>query len=153
MKSTPIPKNKYQVNYSAMEPVLFEKFHNIKLSKSVFRITTFFKINSMKVAPSILLQYTHNFDENLKTLYSKLVTNNVFDHKSQNERQHILSSLALLNSCYDKLVDCKFQIMQLTSQVDNIFASLDQSNPKHTKRGIIPSLFNFIFGNSTVPKK
>ena len=38
--------------------------------------------------------------------------------------------------------------MQLTSQVDNIFITLNWSNPKHTKRGIIHSLFNFLFGNS-----
>ena len=31
--------------------------------------------------------------------------------------------------------DCKFQIMQWTSQIDNIFATLDQSKPKmHQKR-------------------
>ena len=31
-KSIPIPENKSHINYSALEPVLFEKFHNIKLS-------------------------------------------------------------------------------------------------------------------------
>ena len=40
--------------------------------------------------------------------------------------------------------DYKFQITQLTSQVDNIFATLDQSNLQHTKWGIIHSLFNFL---------
>ena len=38
--------------------------------------------------------------------------------------------------------------MQLTSQVDNIYATLDQSDPKGTIRGIIHSLFNLLFGNS-----
>ena len=45
-------------------------------------------------------------------------------------------------------MDCKFQITQLTSQVNNIFATLDQTNPKHTKRCIIHSLFNFLLGDS-----
>ena len=31
-KSIPIHENKSHINYSAMEPVLFEKLHNIKLS-------------------------------------------------------------------------------------------------------------------------
>ena len=82
----PIPENKSQINYSAMEPVLFEKSHNIKLSQSVFRITTFFQFDSTQVALNILLQYTHNFNENLETLYSKLVINNVYDSRSHNER-------------------------------------------------------------------
>ena len=38
--------------------------------------------------------------------------------------------------------------MQLSSKVDNIFDTPDQSNPKCTKRGVIHSLFNFLFGNS-----
>ena len=29
-------------------------------------------------------------------------------------------------------MDCKFHTTQLTSQVNNIFATLDQTNPKHT---------------------
>ena len=104
-------------NYSAMEPVLFEKLHNITLSHSVLRVSTFFQFDSTKVALSILLQYLHAFDKNLQTLYSKLVTNNVFDMKSHNERQHILIYPALVKLSSNKLADCKFQIMQLTSQV------------------------------------
>ena len=50
-------------------------------------------------------------------------------------------------------MDCKVQIMQLTKQVDNIFATLDQSKPKCTKRGIIHFLFNFLFGNSSSAKE
>ena len=38
--------------------------------------------------------------------------------------------LALLNSDFEELVDFKIQIMQLSEQVDNIFATLNQSNPK-----------------------
>ena len=70
-KSIPIPENKSCINHSAMEPVLFEKLHNIKLSCSVFRVTTFFQFNSMKAVLSIQLQYVYDFDENLNTLYSK----------------------------------------------------------------------------------
>ena len=88
-----------------------------------------------------------DFDENLKMLYSKLVTNNNFNHKSYDARQCILSYLALPKLCFHKLTDCKFQIMQLTGQVDDIFVTLDQPNPECTKRCIIHSLFNFLFGN------
>ena len=68
-------------------------------------------------------------------------------------KQHILSYLALLKFCSDELSDCKFQITQLTSQVDNVFATLEQTNPKYTERGIIDSLFNFLFGNSDSTKE
>ena len=43
--------------------------------------------------------------------------------------------------------------MQFTKQVDNKFTTLDQSNLKCTKRGIIHSLFNFLFGNSNSDKE
>ena len=79
-----------------MEPVLFEKLPNIKLSWSVFRVSTFYQFDLTKAALSILLHNMHDFDEHLKTLYSKLVTNNTFDHKSYDVRQHILSYSALL---------------------------------------------------------
>ena len=68
------PKNKSCINYSALDPLLFEKLHNIKLSCSVFRVTTFFQFDTMKVGLSILLHYAHSFNKNLKTLYSKIVT-------------------------------------------------------------------------------
>ena len=87
----------------------------------------------------------HDFNENLKTLYSKLVTNNNFNHKLYDVRQCILTHLALLQLCSDELVDCKSQITQLTRQINNIFATLNQNGPKHAKRGIIHSLFNFLF--------
>ena len=80
-------------------------------------------------------------------------TNYNFDCKSHDVRQHILSYSALLELCSDKFLDCKSQIMELTSQVDNIFANLDQSDPKCTKRGIIHSLFNFLFENSNSAKE
>ena len=37
----------------------------------------------------------HDFEENLKTVYSKLVTNNDFDHKSYDVRQCILKYIWL----------------------------------------------------------
>ena len=76
------PSSKFYMNYSSMELVLFEKLHNIKLSHSVFRITNFFQFDSTKSALNTLLEYTQDLDENLKTLYSKLVTNNYYDHKT-----------------------------------------------------------------------
>ena len=145
-----IPKhvNQVHMNYLSMEPVLFKKMHNIKLSPLVFRVTMFCRFNSTNSSLNILPQYAHDFDENLKTLYSKPVTNNNFHHKSYDARQHILSYSALLTLCSDELSDCKLQSTQLTSHVNNIFATLDQSKPKHTNRGIIHSLFNFLFGTS-----
>ena len=77
----PIPKNKSHINYSAIEPVLFEKHCNIKLSHSVFRVTTFFQFDSIKIALSILLQYAHDANENLETFYSKFIINNIFDSR------------------------------------------------------------------------
>ena len=40
------PKDLKHMNNSALESVLFEKLHNIKLSHSVFRITTSFQFAS-----------------------------------------------------------------------------------------------------------
>ena len=102
---------------------------------------------------SILLHYTHDFDENLKMLYTKLVTNNDFDHKSYDVRQSILTYSGLLKLCSDQLMDCTFQIRQLTSQRNNIFATLGLAAPKHAKRDIIHSLFNFLFDDQKVQKK
>ena len=141
------PKNPSHLNYSALEPVLFEKLHNIKLSHSVFRVTTFLQFESTKAVLEILLQYAHDFEENLKILYSKLVTNNSFDHISYDARQHVLTYLTLLKLCTDELTDCKSQITQLITQINNSFATLDQTGLKYAKRGIIHSLFNFLFGN------
>ena len=84
------------MNYSSLEPVLFEKLNNIT---SVFRVTTFFQSDSTRAALSILLHYTHGFDKNLKTLYSRLVINNDFDHKEYDVRQHILTYSALHKLC------------------------------------------------------
>ena len=106
-------------------------------------------LNKKKAALEILLQYAHDFNKNLKTLCSKLVTNNNVDHKSYDVRQHVFTYLALLKLCTDELIDCKLQIMQLTTQI-NKFATLDQTGPKHAKRGLIHFLFNFLFGDPNI---
>ena len=137
------------MNYSSMEPVLFEKLHNIKLSYSVFRFTTLFQFDSTKFVLNILLEYTQDLDEDLKTLHSKLVTNNNYDHKSYDTRQWIWSYSALLTLCSGEISDFKLQIAQLNSQVNSIFITLDQSKHNPTKSGIIHSLFNFLFGTSS----
>ena len=62
-------------------------------------------------------------------------------------RQHVLNYLGLLKFCTDGLTDCKSQIMQLTTQINNIFATLNQTGQIHAERGIIHFLFNFLFGN------
>ena len=107
------------MNYLSTKPALFKKLHNIKLSHSVFRVTTFFQFDSTKSTLNILLEYAHDLDKNLKT-HAKLVTNNNYDHKSYDARQWIISYSALLKWCSDELSDCKLQIAQLTSQVNNI---------------------------------
>ena len=47
------PQDPMYINNSAMEPVLFETPHNIKLFFSVFRVTTFFQVSSTKTALQI----------------------------------------------------------------------------------------------------
>ena len=57
---------------------------------------------------------------------------------------------ALLKLCTDELADCKSQINQLTTQVNYILTTLNQTkdtNPKHNRRCVIHSLFNFLFGD------
>ena len=132
-----------------MEAVLFEKLHNIKLSCSVFIVTTFFQFNSTKYALNTLLKYAQDFNENLKSLYSKLVTNNNYDHKSYDTNQWNVSYSALLTLCSDEISGCKLQIADLNTQLNNIFTTLDQSEHNHTKWGIIHSLLNFLFGTSS----
>ena len=68
-------------------------------------------------------------------------------------RQHILFYFALLKIVFWWTCGLQIQTMQLTRQVDNIFATLDQSNLKCTKRGTICSLFNFLFGTSNSAKE
>ena len=73
--------------------------------------------------------------------------------KSDDERQYILSYSTLHKLCSDELMDCKYQITQLATQVDHNFATLDQSDPKHSKRGIIHSLWNFYLETQIVSNK
>ena len=108
---------------------------------------TFFQYKPTKAALDILLQCTHDIDKNLKTLYSKYITNKDFDHKLYDLKQHILTYLALLNLCTDELMDCKLQIEQLTTQINTIFATLDQTGPKCATRGVMHFLFIFLFDN------
>ena len=108
----------------------------------------FFQFESTKAALDILLHYAHDCDENLKKLYTKLATNNNFDHRSYNVRQCTVTFLALHKFCSDELIGCQLQITQLTSQINNILATLHQTDLKCAKIGIIHSLFNFLFGDS-----
>ena len=80
-------------------------------------------------------------------LYSNLIINNDLDHKPYDVRQYVLTHTALLKLCTDELTYCKSQITQLTMQVNHIFMTLDQTKPKHSKRGNIHSLFNILFGD------
>ena len=116
----------------------------------MFKVTTFFQFASTKTTLQILFLYTHDFEDNLTILYSKLVNDNDIDYKSYDARQCVLMYSALLKLCTDELTDCKSQIKQLTTQANHILTTLDQTNntnPKHAKRGIIHSLFNFLFCN------
>ena len=81
------PKGPMYMNNSALEPVLFEKLHDIKLSHSVLRVTTSFQFTTTKMSLQTLLQYVHDFKDSLRILYSKLVNNNDCDHKSYDVRQ------------------------------------------------------------------
>ena len=73
------PKGAMCINNSALEPVLFEKLHNIKLSHSVFTITTSFQFTSTKTALQILLQYVHDFKDNLKTYTKRGIIHSLFN--------------------------------------------------------------------------
>ena len=142
-------KDQTHMNYLLMEKVLFEKLHNIKLLRSVFRVTTFCQFDSTKSTLNTLLKYAKELDENMKTLYLKLVTNNNYNHKLYDANQWSLSYSALLTSCCDEISDFKLQIADINIQLNNIFTTLNQSKHNHTKMGIIHSLFNFLFGTSS----
>ena len=49
----------------------------------------------------------------------------------------------------DRHIKCKFHAYRSSgnTQINNVFATLDQTGPKHAKRGIIHSLFNFLLGD------
>ena len=69
-----------------MELVLFEKLPNIKLSRLIFRVTTFSQFDSTKSSLNTLLEYAQDLDDNIKTLFTKLVTTN-YDQKTYNANQ------------------------------------------------------------------
>ena len=75
------------MNYSSMEPILFEKLHKIKLSCSVFRVSTFLQYDSTKHTLNTLLPDAQELEANLKTLYLELVSNNNNDHKPYDVNQ------------------------------------------------------------------
>ena len=61
-----------------------------------FRVTTFFKFDSTNIVLSILLQYAHDFNENLETLYSKLAINNyLLLHDTTKDNTYCLTQLYL----------------------------------------------------------
>ena len=95
------------MNYSSMEPLLFKTVHNIKLSCSVFRVTTFLPVWFHQNAWNTLPIYGQELDANVKTLYSKLVNNNNNDHKSYDANQWNSSPSALLTTCSDEISHCK----------------------------------------------
>ena len=123
-------------------------YWNIKLSQSIFRVTTFFQFDSTKNTLNTLLEYTQDLDANLKTLYSELVKNNNDDHKSYDTNQQNIFYSALLTSCLDEISDCKLQITELNLQLNNIFTTLNHLKQNCIKRGIIHFLFNFLYGTS-----
>ena len=84
------------MNYSSMEPVLFEKVPSIKLSRSVFGVTTFFQCDSTISSLNILLQYAQDLEENIQAFYTKLVTDN-YDQKTYDAAQQNLFYASLFN--------------------------------------------------------
>ena len=145
---TNAPPMTFHINCSLMELVLFEKLPNIKLSRSVFRVTIFFQFDSTKSSLNILLQYAQDLEENIQTLYTKLVTDNN-DQKTYDALQWNLSYASLLTSCSNEIYNCKCQIIDLHTHLHDIFNILNQSKHSHTKHGIIHSLFNFLFGTTS----
>ena len=143
-----------------MELVLFKKLPNIKLSRSVFRVTMFFQFGCTKSSLNILLQYTKNLEENIQTLYTKLVTN--YNNQKIYEASHWnLTYLSLLifngtwfmypslTSCSEELSNYRSQMLMLYMQLYNMSNTSAQSKHSHTKCAIIHSLFNFLFGTSS----
>ena len=54
-----------------------------------------------------------------------------------------------LTSCSNISLNCKHQIIDLHTQLHDIFNTLNQSKHTSTKCGIIHSLFNFLFGTTS----
>ena len=97
-----MPPLTFQMNHSSMEPVLFKKLPNIKLSRLIFRGTTFFQFSYTQASLNILLQYAQNLEENIQTLYTRLVAKND-NQKSYEAPQWSLTYVSLLTSCSQEL--------------------------------------------------
>ena len=72
-------------------------------SRSVFRVTTFFfQFDSTRSSLNLLLQYTQDLAENIKTLYTKLVTDN---HNQKTYATPLKSPTyaSPLTSCFNEL--------------------------------------------------
>ena len=108
--NTNAPPLTFHMNYSSMELVLFEKLPDIKLSRSVFRITIFFKFGSTKSSLNILLQYAQGLEENIQTLHTRLVTNND-NQKSYKATQRNITYASLLTSCSQEVNNYKCKII------------------------------------------
>ena len=150
--NTNAPPLTFHMNYSSMEPVLFEKLPNIKLFRSIFRVTMLFQFGSTKSSLNILLQYTQCLAANIHTLYTKLITNND-DQKTYNAPQQNLTYTSLLTSYSQEVNNCKCQTIELYTQLHNMFKTIDQSKHICTKCGIIHSVFNFLFGTPSSAKE
>ena len=136
------------MNYSSLEPVLFEKLPNINLSRSVFRVTTFFQFAFPKSSLHILPPYAQDLEYNIQILYTKVVRDN-HNQKTYDAPQQNLTYTSLLTSCSNELHYCKCQIIDLHTQLHDIVNTLNQSNHSHIKCGIKHSLFNFLFGTTS----
>ena len=60
---------------------------------------------------------------------------------------------SLLTLCSNEITNCKCQIIDLCTQLHDIFNNLNQSKQSHTKHGIIQSLFNILFVQPVAQKK
>ena len=138
----------FQMNYSSMDLVLIEKLSNIKLSRLIFHVTTFLQFSYTQASLNILLQYAHDLEGNIQTLYARLVTKND-NQKSYEAPQWNLTYVSLLTSCSQELNSYKHQMIVLYMELHNMFNTFDQSNHSQSKCGIIHSLFNFLFGTSS----
>ena len=63
----------FPMNYSSMEQVLFEKLPTLNDHTQFSELPSFSNLTPPNHALNTLLKYAQDLDENLKTLYSKLV--------------------------------------------------------------------------------
>ena len=102
----------FHMNYSSMELVLLEKLPDNEVSRSIFRVTIFFQFSSTKSSLNILLQYVQGLEENIQTLYTRLVTNNN-NQEAYKAPQRNLAYASLLTSCSQEVNNYKCQIIKL----------------------------------------